>query len=145
MAWSQHIQSPFPWNEGESYDFSLAVLPRTFLPYKEIWIKEVCCSENEAFHVSRWWESKIFLSMCSLTLYAPLCGSVLFPTASPYCKGCSWLLPCACSWVAVGQRGRRSRGSVTLGYLAWPPAVLQKSLCFPRSCVISVSPLWMSL
>jgi len=65
-------------------------------------IKQVCCWEKWVFHVSRW-ESRIFLSMCLWMLYAPLCGSVLFPAASPDCEGCSWLLPCAGGRTAVGS------------------------------------------
>lgn len=124
MTWSLHIQSAFPWNEGESYNLSLAVLPHHFFPYKEICIKQVYW-ENDVVCVSSWWESKIFLSMCSLML----CGSVLFPAASPYSQCCSWM----------GSSGTM-RQEEPLRYLTWPPAVLQQSLYFPRSsgCLCNV-------
>lgn len=91
-----------------------------FFPYKEVCIKQVWCWENDVFHVSSWWESKIFLSMCSLTSCIPLCGSVLFPAASPYCQGCSWV-------AAVGQWGRRGLSDISPGL----------QLCCRRACVSS--------
>lgn len=126
MTWSQHMQSPFSMEWRRIIIFHSQYCLALFLPYKEICIKQVCCWENEVFHVSCWWESKIFLSLCSLTLYAPLCGSVLFPAASPYCKGCSWLLPWARGRVAVGQE---ELGLCHSGI--WPGL----QLCCRRACV----------
>lgn len=68
------------------------------------------------FCVSSWWESKIFLSMCSLTLYCvALSSSLLHPLSARAAHG----------WAAVGHWGRRSFSGISPGL----------QLCCRTACV----------
>lgn len=103
--------------------FHLQCCLTRFFPYKEICIKQVWCWGNDVFRVSSWWESKIFLSMCSLMFIfhcVALSSSLLHPLTARAALG----------WAAVGQWGRRSLSDTSPGL----------QLCCRRACV-SLGPL----